>query len=194
MVVRSLDIEKDPFMPRERDENLAGAEVPFLGANGALMGSTTRKSITNDDANMYLKEINEAFKNEKYKYNEYLRAMKDFQIKRIDIEGLMARVEKLFNGHKELLLKFNNFLPDGFEIKTPSKKPNIPIVKKEDVQKYLEKVKIRFSRQPIVYDMFLDIINMYKNKYKSLEEIYEMVISLFEDHPDLIDEFTEFLL
>ena len=37
MVVRSLDIEKDPFRPREKDEELLGPEVPYLSAIGALM-------------------------------------------------------------------------------------------------------------------------------------------------------------
>ncbi|KAL6313754.1 hypothetical protein AAG906_010173 [Vitis piasezkii] len=37
MVVRSLDVKKDPFRPCEKDEELLGPEVPYLGAIGALM-------------------------------------------------------------------------------------------------------------------------------------------------------------
>ncbi|KAK2436707.1 putative mitochondrial protein [Trifolium repens] len=37
MVVRSLDVKKDPFRPREEDEELLGPEVPYLSAIGALM-------------------------------------------------------------------------------------------------------------------------------------------------------------
>ena len=37
MVVRSLDTKKDPFRPRESDEELLGPEVPYLSAIGALM-------------------------------------------------------------------------------------------------------------------------------------------------------------
>ena len=32
MVVRSLDMNKDPFRPRENDEELFGFEVPYLSA------------------------------------------------------------------------------------------------------------------------------------------------------------------
>ncbi|KAL5078895.1 hypothetical protein RYX36_007316, partial [Vicia faba] len=110
----------------------------------------------------------------------------------IDVTVVMARVEKLFKGHRELLFKFNNFLPNGFEIKS-SPKSNMPIVDKEDAKKYLEKVKIRFQHQFYIYNSFLDIMIKYKNKDKSLEEIYDMVISLFEDHPDLVDGFAIFL-
>ncbi|XP_058775163.1 paired amphipathic helix protein Sin3-like 3 [Vicia villosa] len=119
--------------------------------------------------------------------------MKDYQIRRIDIKGMVARVEKLFKRHEDLLLKFNNFLPNEFEINPPPKKPNTQVVDKEDAKNYLAKVKIRFQSQPYVYDLFLDIMSMFKNKDKNLDEMYEMVVSLLEDHPDLIDGFTDFL-
>ena len=37
MVVRSLEPDKDPFRPREDDEEVLGPEIPYLGAIGALM-------------------------------------------------------------------------------------------------------------------------------------------------------------
>ena len=37
MVVRSLDVEKDPFRPREEGEEVLGQHVPYLSAIGALM-------------------------------------------------------------------------------------------------------------------------------------------------------------
>ena len=48
MVVRSLDVNKDPFRPQENDEEILGSEVPYLSAIGALMylANTTRPDIT----------------------------------------------------------------------------------------------------------------------------------------------------
>ncbi|XP_074299319.1 secreted RxLR effector protein 161-like [Silene latifolia] len=48
MVVRSLDIDKDPFRPRENNEEILGPEVPYLSAIGALMyiASHTRPDIS----------------------------------------------------------------------------------------------------------------------------------------------------
>ena len=48
MVVRSLDVNKDPFRPRMDDEELFGPEVPYLSAIGALMylASHTRPDIS----------------------------------------------------------------------------------------------------------------------------------------------------
>ena len=37
MVVRSLEVTKDPLRPKEENEELLGPEVPYLSANGALM-------------------------------------------------------------------------------------------------------------------------------------------------------------
>ncbi|XP_056697869.1 uncharacterized protein [Spinacia oleracea] len=37
MVVRSLNVDKDPFLPRKNDEEILGPESPYLSAIGALM-------------------------------------------------------------------------------------------------------------------------------------------------------------
>ena len=47
MVVRSLDIHKDPFQPRENDDELLGDETPYLSAIETLMylANNTRPNI-----------------------------------------------------------------------------------------------------------------------------------------------------
>jgi hypothetical protein len=47
MVVRSLDLEKDPFRPRDDEEQILGPEFPYLSAIGALMylANNTRPDI-----------------------------------------------------------------------------------------------------------------------------------------------------
>src|SRR6266540_3591960 len=37
MVVRSLDMNKDQFRPRDKNKELLGPDVPYLSAIGALM-------------------------------------------------------------------------------------------------------------------------------------------------------------
>ena len=37
MVVRSLDVKKDPFRPWKEEEKILGPHVPYLSAVGALM-------------------------------------------------------------------------------------------------------------------------------------------------------------
>ena len=47
MVVRSLEVTKDPFRPKEENEELLGPEVPYLSAIGALkyLANYTRPDI-----------------------------------------------------------------------------------------------------------------------------------------------------
>jgi hypothetical protein len=47
MVVRSLDLEKDPFRPRDDEEQILGPEFPYLSTVGALMylANNTRSDI-----------------------------------------------------------------------------------------------------------------------------------------------------
>ena len=37
MVVRSLDVKRDPFRPRVQNEEILGPEVPYLNAIDSLM-------------------------------------------------------------------------------------------------------------------------------------------------------------
>jgi hypothetical protein len=48
MVVRSLDVEKDPFGTREDGEEILGSEFPYISAIGALMylANSTRPDIS----------------------------------------------------------------------------------------------------------------------------------------------------
>jgi hypothetical protein len=48
IVVRSLDLEKDPFRPRDDEEQILGPEFPYLSVVGALMylANNTRSDIS----------------------------------------------------------------------------------------------------------------------------------------------------
>ena len=47
MVVRSLEVDKDPFRSKEDNEDILGPEVPYLSAIGALLylANCTRPDI-----------------------------------------------------------------------------------------------------------------------------------------------------
>ena len=47
MVVRSLEVDKDPFRPKEAIEDILGPEVPYLSTIGALLylANCTRPDI-----------------------------------------------------------------------------------------------------------------------------------------------------
>lgn len=58
---------------------------------------------------------------------------------------------------------------------------------------YVTTIKRRFSADPGTYKKFLEILHTYQKEQRGIKEILEEVSELFEDHPDLLREFTFFL-
>ncbi|OMO52741.1 Paired amphipathic helix [Corchorus olitorius] len=152
------------------------------------------QKLTTNDALAYLKAVKEMFQDQKEKYDMFLEVMKDFKAQRTDTVGVIARVKELFKGHNNLIYGFNTFLPKGYEItlveeEAPPKKN----VEFDEAISFVNKIKKRFQNDEHVYKKFLDILNMYRKEHKDISEVYSEVAALFEDHPDLLDEFTRFL-
>ncbi|KAG4151231.1 hypothetical protein ERO13_D04G052000v2 [Gossypium hirsutum] len=164
------------------------------GEGGGTVGGGMSQKLTTNDALTYLKEVKEMFQDKKEKYDMFLEVMKDFKAQRTDTVGVIARVKELFKGHNNLIYGFNTFLPKGYEItlhedEAPPKKT----VEFDEAISFVNKIKKRFQNDEYVYKSFLDILNMYRKEHKDINEVYNEVASLFEDHPDLLDEFTRFL-
>ncbi|XP_074557091.1 paired amphipathic helix protein Sin3-like 3 isoform X3 [Curcuma longa] len=154
----------------------------------AAVGTTPK--LTTNDALAYLKAVKDIFQDKREKYDEFLEVMKDFKSQRIDTNGVIMRVKELFKGHRDLILGFNTFLPKGYEIKLPEEKKPIEF---EEAIDFVNKIKNRFENDEHVYKSFLDILNMYRRENKSIHEVYEEVAGLFQNHQDLLEEFTHFL-
>lgn len=52
-------------------------------------------------------------------YNDFLDIMKEFKSSNIDTPGVISRVSELFEGHSDLIVGFNTFLPPGYKIEVP---------------------------------------------------------------------------
>ncbi|XVE75149.1 hypothetical protein DITRI_Ditri12bG0072300 [Diplodiscus trichospermus] len=192
-------------MKRSRDEAYIGGSQlkrPVVssreGTGQPQMGGGTgaTQKLTTNDALAYLKAVKDIFQEKREKYDDFLEVMKDFKAQRIDTAGVIARVKELFKGYRDLILGFNTFLPKGYEItlpledeQPPQKKP----VEFEEAINFVNKIKTRFQGDDHVYKSFLDILNMYRKENKSISEVYQEVAALFQDHPDLLLEFTHFL-
>lgn len=61
----------------------------------------------------YLERVKRTFAERPEVYRTFLAVMHAFKEQRIDIEGLVAQVYRLFEGHSNLLVGFNTFLPIG---------------------------------------------------------------------------------
>jgi paired amphipathic helix protein Sin3a len=58
---------------------------------------------------------------------------------------------------------------------------------------YVTTIKKRFSSDPNTYHSFLEILHTYQKEQRGIKEVLEQVAHLFQDHPDLLKEFTFFL-
>uniref|UniRef100_F6TJW6 Histone deacetylase interacting domain-containing protein n=1 Tax=Ciona intestinalis TaxID=7719 RepID=F6TJW6_CIOIN len=69
-----------------------------------------------EDALSYLDQVKFQFGNQPQVYTDFLDIMKEFKSQSIDTPGVIARVSHLFNGHPDLIVGFNTFLPPGYKI------------------------------------------------------------------------------
>ncbi|WCJ20882.1 Paired amphipathic helix protein Sin3-like 2 [Euphorbia peplus] len=163
-------------------------------SNGGVGAGTASQKLTTNDALSYLKEVKDMFLDHKDKYDRFLEVMKDFKAQRTDTSGVIARVKELFKGHNNLIFGFNTFLPKGYEITLDEDEgPTKKTVEFNQAINFVNKIKRRFNSDEHVYKSFLDILNMYRREEKDINDVYSEVASLFEDHQDLLDEFTRFL-
>ena len=58
---------------------------------------------------------------------------------------------------------------------------------------YVTTIKRRFANDPNTYHSFLEILHTYQKEQRGIKEVLEQVAHLFQDHPDLLKEFTFFL-
>ncbi|KAK9061738.1 hypothetical protein SSX86_018921 [Deinandra increscens subsp. villosa] len=181
-----------PQAPGVGGEAAGGAGAGVGGGGG---GSSSAHKLTTNDALTYLKQVKDMFQDQREKYDMFLDVMKDFKAQRIDTTGVIARVKELFKGHNNLIFGFNTFLPKGFEITVieDDEAPPKRTVEFEEAISFVNKIKKRFQDDDQVYKSFLDILNMYRKEHKGINEVYSEVASLFDDHPDLLDEFAKFL-
>ncbi|CAG5106214.1 Oidioi.mRNA.OKI2018_I69.chr1.g2742.t1.cds [Oikopleura dioica] len=82
--------------------------------NGGEGGNRPLRVI---DALSYLDRVKNQFDDRQVIYNEFLEIMKEFKSQSTDTPGVIRRVRELFRGYPELIIGFNTFLPEGYEIR-----------------------------------------------------------------------------
>ncbi|KAE8718227.1 hypothetical protein F3Y22_tig00110017pilonHSYRG00183 [Hibiscus syriacus] len=96
------------FLPKEYQIPL---DELFKDDRGSM-----RRKPTKDDAEAYLKQVEETFLDEKDKYIMLLQVLNNFMDKRISMVDVIAQVKGLLRGHTNLINGFSTFLPKGYEI------------------------------------------------------------------------------
>jgi len=76
-------------------------------------------------------------------------------------------MKEIFEGHKDLMLRLNYFLPDGYEIKLPSEEEQSQEhCEAKNAKDFVNKVKRRFIQvnDKDKYDNFLNVLKDYKTQ------------------------------
>ncbi|CAJ2630384.1 unnamed protein product [Trifolium pratense] len=105
------------------------------------------------DALAFLKDVKVVFQDEREKYDEFIKIMNDFKASKIEIIGVVSRVKELLKEHKDLILRFNNFLPKGYEIGV-----GVDDCRLNDALAFIKEVKVAFQDEREKYDEFLKIL------------------------------------
>lgn len=160
----------------------------------ASQGGIRRSTLTTNDALVYLREVKQRFQGRKDVYDSFLDVMKDFKAQRIDISTVIRKVKELLQGHNDLILGFNTFLPRGSEISlSPERREAKPAVELDQAITYINKIKARFANDERVYKNFLEILCCFRQGRMDIHAVYREVADLFHSHEDLLEEFGYFL-
>ncbi len=68
-----------------------------------------------------------------------------------------------------------------------------PPVEFDHAINYVTTIKKRFASAPDTYKKFLEILHTYQKEQRGIKEVLDEVSVLFQDHPDLLKDFTYFL-
>ncbi|XP_039298739.1 paired amphipathic helix protein Sin3b isoform X2 [Nilaparvata lugens] len=103
--------------PSNRHKMHGGSTTPpSVGGGSSALQQQQFQRLKVEDALSYLDNVKMKFNNHPQVYNDFLDIMKEFKSQSIDTPGVIERVSKLFQGHPDLILGFNTFLPPGYKI------------------------------------------------------------------------------
>jgi len=78
---------------------------------------TPSRKLKVEDALSYMDKVKYEFSNQPEVYGDFLALLIKFKKKKIDYPGVIAHISSLFNGHPELIMGFNVWLPPCHQIK-----------------------------------------------------------------------------
>ncbi|XP_045820398.1 uncharacterized protein LOC123913639 [Trifolium pratense] len=111
----SIVVERVKEMFKGHTDLISGFNV-FLPNTFQIQLHTGRRSET-EDASAFIEKVKDVFEvKNKEKYDEFLEILKDSKAGRIDRSVVAERVKEMFEGHTDLILGFNAFLPNTLQI------------------------------------------------------------------------------
>ncbi|KAJ0035034.1 hypothetical protein Pint_25445 [Pistacia integerrima] len=148
-------------------------------------------------ATAYIREVHGRFDGQSDTLAKFRMLLRGYRDKQIEVADLAGRIIELFDGHPDLIFKFNYFMPrqhDDYDDceRTPEEYP----VGDLKAIEFLNKVKMRFRNDEHVYkEALLQIMNQIdQDKFAVQERYVNEVAALFQGHPDSLDEFNRMVM
>nr|XP_027187438.1 paired amphipathic helix protein Sin3-like 4 [Cicer arietinum] len=142
-------------------------------------------------------EIKSRLKDEREKFEELVNVFIDWKAKRVDTTYVDEKVYEILEGHNDLIMRFNNYMHKGNEIKYLMEEEQPPPKKRvtmEDAINFLNKIKAQCQGvDDRVYQSFCHIMKMYYKKNISYKRVIYEVVGIFKDYPELLEGFKHFL-
>lgn len=160
-----------------------------------------------DEALAYVNKIKYRFASQPDTYKQFLEILQVYQRESRHIKDVYDQVIILFKSAPDLVEEFEQFLPTTSTTTYHTrggrkrKRDNEDIPKRtaedrlkyENAMGYINKVKVRHTLQPDIYNQFLEIFQVYQRGSRSTEDVYNQVKNLFKSTPDLFEEFKQFI-
>ncbi|XP_010480641.1 PREDICTED: paired amphipathic helix protein Sin3-like 1 [Camelina sativa] len=156
-------------------------------------GATIIIPPTKEDLDSYLTDVKAAFHDNPLKYYVFYENFRSIRRNRVltGIAGDVKYLEELLQDHQNLFLRLTTFLPAETQRFLHQRAISEDNRKKHAVI-FHNMIKERFQGDDLhVFESFLEILKMFKEGNKSVDEYYEEVIELVQGHQDLVMEFLE---
>ncbi|KAL1218967.1 Paired amphipathic helix protein Sin3-like 3 [Cardamine amara subsp. amara] len=169
-----------------------------------MVGRKVPTKSNQDEVLLYFNSVKNAFLDEPARYDEFIKVLNDLRNHRVEIASVLSRAEELLKNHRDLLLGFSVFLPEGAKLTiSPEVKRTMPSAtaqqnksyytkkNRADAENFMNKLKKRFwSLDTHVVRSFRKIMQRFKEGKMSEKKAYKEVINILYYHEDLINEFS----
>ena len=142
-------------------------------------------------------------------YNAFVRILSDIKDPGANVMELIEKVILLFDGYPDLILSFNSFLPQKYEIEIQDDAVVIRVYDTEEQSglvetgtatveftesmAYIRNVKKTYAFAPAKYSKFLEILDKFHGKKVNEIGAIREVVELFKYYPGLVLGFNQFL-
>lgn len=152
-------------------------------------------------AEAYIREVQCRFEGKGDTYDKFRMLLSGFREKQFDVAGVAGRIMELFDGHPDLISKFECFMrrdhnddeeddEDNDSERTPEE---FPVAVRKAIE-FVNKVKKRFRKEEHVYRAFLLIMSQIQDGFSVQKRHINEVAALFQGHPDLLDGFSRIVM